>query len=523
MLIPNARTVGQNSTAPVVAQPMHTMQQEKSQAFMKADANFSANVWNVQSSLKQSNQLKNKMKTPIKNFAKKYALSKPVRLHMPGHKGVSFLGIEKYDLTEINGADVLYSAKGIIAESMDTATTIFGSGKTLYSTEGSSLAIRAILHLVKCYALMKHGSAKILAYRNAHKSFITSASFLDIDVEWLQNAQNGILSCDFDLSTLESAIISKKPTALYVTSPDYLGHIAPVKEMAEICHKYGVILAVDNAHGAYLKFANDCHHPIDLGADLVCDSAHKTLPVLTGGAYLHIGKTAPEYFMENAVTALSLHASTSPSYLILQSLDNVNKILLDNPRYFDGTIQLVDQLKAKLTGVGFTFVGDERLKLTLSTKPYGYTGEQVAKHLQDCGIYVEFCDNDYVTMMFSPCNSKKDFKRLEKALLSIKQSTPLTSLPPCAHILKVCMPMNEAITAPWEEIKVDDAVGRILASPTVSCPPAIPVVVCGEIIDEKAVEIMKYYAIDTCIVVKKQKHKFLNFLKSKNIIGKSYE
>jgi arginine/lysine/ornithine decarboxylase len=172
-------------------------------------------------------------------------------------------------------------------------------------------------------------------------------------------------------------------------------------------------------------------------------------------------------------------------------------------------------LKAKLTGAGFTFASDERLKLTLSTKPYGHTGEQVAKHLQDRGIYVEFCDNDYVTMMFSPCNRKKDFKRLEKALLSIKQSTPLTSLPPCAHILKVGMPMNEAITAPWEEIKVDDAVGRILASPTVSCPPAIPVVVCGEIIDEKAVEIMKYYAIDTCIVVKKQKHKFLNFLKSK--------
>ena len=442
------------------------------------------------------------MNTPIKDFVRKYALSKPVRLHMPGHKGVSFLGAEKYDITEIHGADVLYSADGVILDSMNNATKLFGSGKTLYSTEGSSLAIRAILHLVKGYSALDGKQAKVIAYRNAHKSFITSSALLGINVKWLHDNKNGILSCNFDLSTLESAIIQERPTAVFVTSPDYLGGVAPIDKIAEICHKHKVVLAVDNAHGAYLKFATNCAHPIDQGADIVCDSAHKTLPVLTGGAYLHIGKNAPAYFMENAVTALSLHASTSPSYVILQSLDNANKLLYDNPYYFDGAICRLDKLKAKLVDFGYTLVGNERLKLTISTKPYGYTGEEVASYLESKGIYIEFCDKDFVTMMFSPCNKKGDFKKVQKALTSLPKCDCIDIAPPTAHILEVGMDMNTALFAPYEIVSIDNAVGRILSSPTVSCPPAIPVAVCGEIIDDKAVEIMKYYSINTCIVVK---------------------
>ena len=442
------------------------------------------------------------MKTPIKDFAKKYALAKPVRLHMPGHKGVSFFGCEKYDLTEVDGADVLYSPAGIIEESMANATSLFGSERTLYSTEGSSLSIRAILHLVKGYAIEQNKKPKVLAYRNAHKSFVTACALLEVDVKWLYGNSNGILSCSFDLSTLESAIIKEKPSAVFVTSPDYLGGVAPIAQIADVCHKHGVIFAVDNAHGAYLKFTSKGGHPIDLGADLVCDSAHKTLPVLTGGAYLHISKNAPKYFAKNALSALSLHASTSPSYLILQSLDNTNGILAKNPCYFDGAIQRVAKLKAILTDKGFNVVGDEEMKLTISTKPYGYTGKEVAEYLKKNNVFVEFCDNDFVTMMFSPCNNKKDFAKTAKALLSLQRKTAINTTAPSAKEMKTGMSMTEAIFAPFETIDVDNAEGRILSSPTVSCPPAIPIVVCGEIIDHHAIEMMKYYSIKTCNVVK---------------------
>ena len=442
------------------------------------------------------------METPIIDFVRKYALSSSVRLHMPGHKGVSFFGVEKWDITEITGADVLYSAKGVIKESEMNATSLFDSALTLYSTEGSSLSIRAMLHLVKTYAGANGKSAKVIAGRNAHKTFVSASALLDIDVKWLYSTENGVLSCKINLSTLEKAILKENPTAVYVTSPDYLGGVEDVKSIAEICHKHGVILLVDNAHGAYLKFVDGGNHPLDLGADLVCDSAHKTLPALTGAGYLHIGKTAPDFFKDNVENALSLYASTSPSYLILQSLDNLNKVLSSHPDYFKKTVAKVDELKNLLVGAGHTLVGDEKMKITISTKPYGYEGKDFADLLEEKGVVVEFSDRDFVTMMFSPCNKSGDFKKTAKAILSIERKQPILDAPPASPILERGMTMHSAFFAPCEEVAVDKAIGRILATPTVSCPPAIPIAVCGEVIDEKAVEVFKYYRINTILAVK---------------------
>ena len=123
------------------------------------------------------------MKAPISNFLKNYSGRCTERLHMPGHKGMSFLGIEDHDITEISGADSLYHAKGIISESESYASELFGSAKTLYSTEGSSLCIRAMLCLAKQYAGCERGF--VLAGRNAHSSFLSAAALLDFDVEGL--------------------------------------------------------------------------------------------------------------------------------------------------------------------------------------------------------------------------------------------------------------------------------------------------------------------------------------------------
>ena len=231
------------------------------------------------------------MNTPIFDFVRANAIKNPVRFHMPGHKGNRFLGVESWDITEIAGADELYVAEGIIGESERNAASLFGSGKTLYSTEGSSQCIRAMLYLA-AIAAKSEGRKTVLAARNAHKTFLYALALCDLDVAWLTPEDSGSLcSCPLTARDVEAALESAEaaPIAVYITTPDYLGGLLPVREIAGVCRRYGVPLLVDNAHGAYLKFLPESLHPMDAGADLCCDSAHKTLPVLSGGAYLHIG------------------------------------------------------------------------------------------------------------------------------------------------------------------------------------------------------------------------------------------
>ena len=261
------------------------------------------------------------MNTPICDFVRGYAESGILRTHMPGHKGRSLLGMEHLDITECEGADCLYGADGIIRESQGNAEKLFGA-RTVYSAEGCSQCIRAMLYLAVLHAKKEGKRPLIAAARNVHKTFLTAAALLDFDVLWLYPRKtDSYLSCRLDAADLDAALsgLDEKPTAVYLTSPDYLGNVAPISEMAEICHRHGSLLLVDCAHGAYLRFLQPSQYPVDLGADLCCSSAHKTLPVLTGGAYLHISDAAPSIFREQADSAMMMFCSTSPSYLILQS------------------------------------------------------------------------------------------------------------------------------------------------------------------------------------------------------------
>ena len=282
-----------------------------------------------------------RMTTPIRDFVEGYVAADAVRLHMPGHKGASLLGFEAYDITEVAGADSLYEADGIIRQSEQNASRLFGC-RTYYSTEGSSQCIRAMLQLVGTYAGVRGiDRPLVLAGRNAHKTFLSAAALLDLDVEWLYpDGEDGYLTCTLTPARLEAylAAAERLPAAVYVTSPDYLGNVADVAALAAVCHAHGVLLLVDNAHGAYLKFLKPSRHPMDLGADLCCDSAHKTLPVLTGGAYLHVGAHLTALSEERVKHALALFGSTSPSYLILQSLDLCNAVMDDKD--FADSLQL---------------------------------------------------------------------------------------------------------------------------------------------------------------------------------------
>ena len=444
------------------------------------------------------------MKTPICDFVKHYAESGTRRFHMPGHKGVSSLGLEHLDITEVVGADSLYDADGIIGESERNASEIFDC-PTFYSTEGSSQCIRAMLYLVILAAKEKGKTPLVLAGRNAHKTFLSAAALLGFDVEWLfPTEKDSYLSCTVDADALEKRLTAdeKKPTAVYLTSPDYLGSVADIRAIAEVCHRHGVLLCVDNAHGAYLKFLSPSRHPIDLGADVCCDSAHKTLPVLTGGAYLHLAKAFPATRTQ-VKAALSLFGSTSPSYLILQSLDAQNPYL---HKGFSADVAAflphVEELSQHLTAHGYSLVSDEPLKITIRTKSYGYTGTDLAELLRQNGIECEFADPDFLVFMLSPAIGVDALRELEQLLTSLPRRNEIKDTPPQPARPQVAMTIRDAMLSPCEILPVRDSVGRILAAATVSCPPAIPIVVSGEIIDESALACFDYYGIDTCNVIK---------------------
>ena len=439
------------------------------------------------------------MKTPIYDFAKKYAEGGFVRAHMPGHKGASRLGVESLDITEISGADSLYSAGGIIRESEENASSLFGA-HTLYSTEGSSLSIRSVLAMIARYSAKNGRKAKILAARNAHKSFIYGAALLDIDVEWIYG--EGYLSCALDCDAIEKKVREMNPDAVYITSPDYLGRVADVERIAEICHRHGTLLSVDNAHGAYLKFLELSRHPIDLGADLVCDSAHKTLPVLTGGGYLHISKDAPTELLSYARSSMELFGSTSPSYLILESLDLCNRELVQG--YAEKIAEFakkVEQYTEKLNTGGYILVSEEPLKITIEAKKYGYNGNELALELEKLGIYSEFSDPDYLVLMLTPEN-EDEIAKITDALLSIPRKPEIEEAPPRPSHLESAISANEAALSPSESIPVSNSVGRILASASVGCPPAVPIAVLGERISERTRDAFLYYGIDVVTVVK---------------------
>lgn len=430
------------------------------------------------------------MDTPIYSFLKAYSAASPVRLHMPGHKGTAY----DTDITEVPGADVLYASSGIIRQSEDNAASLFGTYRTVYSTEGSSLSIRAMLYLLCAYAKENGRTPKILAGRNAHKVLIQGAALLDIDVQWLYPADGSYLACPIYADRLESEIVQHHPTAVYLTSPDYLGNTVDIAALAEVCHRHGVLLCVDNAHGAYLRFLPEDRHPISLGADICCDSAHKTLPVLTGGGYLHFSENAPSFFSENAEKAMGLFASTSPSYLILESLDRANADLADTFRpELAATVRLLDSLKAKLSDMGFSLVGSEPLKMCIQAKSYGYSGEEMYDFLASRNIHCEFCDRDYLVLMFSTCTPESAFDLLLDAFSALPKRPAIESTVPRMCAPKRILSAHDVLFRKCDTLPLSECEGRILASACVSCPPAVPIVSCGERIDRDAIEVLRYY------------------------------
>lgn len=540
------------------------------------------------------------METPICDFVKEYADNGFSRFHMPGHKGRKFIGCEKYDITEIDGADVLSHAEGIIKKSQENAAKLFGSGASFYSTEGSSQCIKTMLAVVfadyrrkllhektdkpanLCEAQKTDRQEKlcenqdtdarsiceneiiekpeaiperayVLAARNVHKSMIDALALLDLDVEFIypQDADSICVSMvtpadimeylekvsdnteikteeikkildnaerdDIKLSDTEQKNICGKenkrntlPMAVYITSPDYLGNTADIEGISKVCEKYDIPLIVDNAHGAYHAFLDEEKygkiHPIKCGAAICCDSAHKTLPVLTGGAYIHVSRKYKERFAPYVASYMTMFGSTSPSYLIMQSLDMCNRYIDEKIRHeLSECIERIEKTKKVLVENNVKIVETEPLKIVIDTAAAGMEGDKLAEEFRKHKIECEYADKYFVVLMITPQNDEKDFERLEKWAVETKyKRVAKKKIEPkklILHRAERVMSIRKAAFSPYRKIKVSDAGGSICASQTIACPPAIPIAVCGERIDQNMISIFEEYGIDYVNVV----------------------
>ena len=247
---------------------------------------------------------------------------------------------------------------------------------------------------------------------------------------------------------------------------------------------------------------------------MCCDSAHKTLPCLTGGAYLHISNHAKNEFKNRADVkeATQIFATTSPSYLILESLDLCNRIISDK-EYKDKLNKIcirVKKLKAEIMALGFDVINSpdtEPLKLVLLTKNLGIDGKELLSTLEKRGIFCEYADISAVVLMISPENNEDDFNALLLALKEIKSATETTVTDRIGdedifiQRTERKLSIREALFSKAETVPIDKALGRICALPVSICPPCIPLVISGEVFDQNTINLLKRYSIFSVNVV----------------------
>ncbi|MDE6851991.1 MAG: amino acid decarboxylase [Lachnospiraceae bacterium] len=446
------------------------------------------------------------METPVYDFVTEYCRQGMSRLHMPGHKGREFLGCEARDITEISGADVLYQAEGILRESQENAARLFHSGRTLYSTEGSSLCIKSMLMALQQGAGAA-GRPYILAARNVHRAMIDACALLDLDIVFLTDWESGHLCTSMPEPTQLSRILGqadRMPVGVYLTSPDYLGGMADIPGLASVCESYDIPLVVDHAHGAYLGFLDPPVHPIRLGAAMCCDSAHKTLPVLTGGAYLHIASAWQDRYAEYASRAMAVFGSTSPSYLILQSLDLCNRYLADHyQERLQAAVHQMEQIRKTLRQSGVPVLDTEPLKIVIHAAAAGYSGIEIAQEMRCYGMECEYADPQYVVLMYTAENTEKDNARIQRwgmeTILRNRKEPVVYPKISFGQVERECT-IRQAVFGPQESIPVEEAEGRVCASECVACPPAVPIAVSGERITREMVHLFRRYGIKEVMV-----------------------
>ena len=446
--------------------------------------------------------------TPLREALETILEEDRARFYMPGHKGRLPFPLEDaapYDITEIEGADSLYQCGGPIRRMEERFAAAVGAGDTLLSAGGSTLCIQTMLFLARRLG------RTIIAARGIHRAAVAAMGLLGMDPVWVPleqpDGEAGIPGVALPPSARRVAEALARPpdaAAVYITSPDYYGQMPDVAAIAEVCHRSGKLLLVDNAHGAHLGSFRVALHPMALGADLCCDSLHKTLPSLTGAALLHLASPA---LYGDAKYAMSLFGSTSPSYLIMLSAETALEDLETKDDRWLLLSARVDAMREMAESLGYcltrTWMRDPA-RLSLGFQPLGYTGESFGAFARTAGVEPEYVSSRAAVFLLSPLNTPRDLDRLERMVEWAGRGRPRQAVPPLEEppLPRQAISLSEAMSRPAVFLPVERAGGRVAARLVSTCPPGTPLLVPGEEITAREVKFLQSGGIDSVSVIK---------------------
>lgn len=395
-------------------------------------------------------------------------------MHMPGGKR-RFASALPYhlDVTEAEGLDDLHDAHGILADMQNRASALWGAERSFVSVGGSTAGLLA--------AVRATGGGDILSARNCHKSVYNAVCLCKRRAHYVLPAENEIRPQDV------KGILQNHPeiTTAVVTSPTYEGVISDIGTIASICHAYGVTLIVDEAHGAHLGFAFGTS-AVTLGADIVVQSLHKTLPALTQTALLHCKNT----YADAVARELAVFESSSPSYILMASADECFAFLASDAgkqamQTYQANLLAVRQ---KLTEnlVHFHLLQSDRYdigKLVILTNGTDCTGVRLAERLRtEYRIETEMALPDSLTAMTSVCDGTEELNRFADAVLAIDQTAKDADTPPvpALSLPEKVYDAHEVYGKTGKSVPFAQARGRISLDYVWAYPPGIPLLVPGE-------------------------------------------
>ncbi|MDO4778178.1 MAG: aminotransferase class I/II-fold pyridoxal phosphate-dependent enzyme [Tissierellia bacterium] len=427
-------------------------------------------------------------------------------LHMPGHKRNLAL-FEKYeasipfdiDITEIHNYDDLHNSDGILKESMDEASKIWGVDKSYFLVNGSTGGILSAI-----YAANGRNS-KIIVARNCHKSVYHAIEIFNLKTVFVMpeiDFETGILSRVSPESIEDEILKNMDAKSVIITSPTYEGIISDVSEISKVCHRYGKILIVDEAHGAHLSLSKYfTGGAVESDADVVVQSLHKTLPSLTQTAILHTkGRMIDQKKLQKG---LQMFQTSSPSYVLMSSIDLCLE-MIKNKEYFENWHKILKDfyaITANLTNIKILFTEDnlfDKSKIVIYLKNTILSGNILSRILRDkYSIELEMESINYCIAMTGMGDDIKSIEKLSSALLEIdKLNIARESIDNISYynMPKKSISINEALESERIYVDYDNAKGEICAEYIWAYPPGIPLVVPGEVLDDNIINNMKLYA-----------------------------